>query len=243
MSAGRRALADRGVAIDGPAGSGKSTVARGVARALGLVVLDTGAMYRAATLAVLERGVDLTDAAGVTGVARDAEIVVGEPVVGQPVIGEENADTVRLDGRDVTTDIRGPAVTAAVSAVSAHPSVREVMVARQRDWAERHGGGVVEGRDIGTVVFTDASVKVFLVASDEERARRRQADEVAAARQSEVDEVRDALARRDALDAGRAASPLKPADDALVIDTTGRSVDDVVAEIVTRYEAATGAGQ
>jgi len=230
----------RVVAIDGPAGSGKSTVARGVARALGLVVLDTGAMYRAATLAALERGVDLGDADAVTGAARDAEIAVGQPA-GSSTAGDGD-DTVRLDGRDVTAEIRGPAVTAAVSMVSAHPGVREVMVEQQREWAERHRGGVVEGRDIGTVVFPDAAVKVFLVASDDERARRRQRDEEAAARQPEVGEVREALARRDALDAGRAASPLKPADDALVIDTTGRSVDDVVAEIVARFESAVGAG-
>ena len=222
------------VAIDGPAGSGKSTVARGVARALGLVVLDTGAMYRAATLAALERGVDLADAEAVTAAARDSEIVVGQ------VAGEDDGDVVRLDGRDVTADIRGPLVTAAVSIVSAHPGVREVMVARQRDWAERHRGGVVEGRDIGTVVFPDAAVKVFLIASDDERARRRQRDEEAAARQADVAEIRDALARRDALDVGRAASPLKPADDALVIDTTGRTVDDVVAEIVARFESTDG---
>jgi cytidylate kinase len=223
--------ARRVVAIDGPAGSGKSTVARGVARALGFVVLDTGAMYRAATLAALDRGLDLTDAAAVTEAAQVAEIVVGE----------DDDDAVLLDGRDVTADIRGPAVTAAVSVVSAHPGVREVMVARQRDWAERHGGGVVEGRDIGTVVFPDAPVKVFLVASDEERAHRRHRDEEAAARQADVGEVREALARRDALDAGRTASPLKPADDALVIDTTGRTVDDVVAEIVSRFESTVGA--
>jgi cytidylate kinase len=220
------------VAIDGPAGSGKSTVARGVAHALGFLVLDTGAMYRAATLAALERGVDLSDADAVTAAARAADIVVGE----------DDADAVRLDGRDVAADIRGPAVTAAVSIVSAHPGVREVMVARQRDWAERQAGGVVEGRDIGTVVFPDAAVKVFLVASDEERARRRQRDEEAAARQSDVAEVREAMARRDALDAGRAVSPLTPAAVALVIDTTGRSVDDVVAQIVARFESAVGAG-
>ena len=222
------------VAIDGPAGSGKSTVARGVARALGLPVLDTGAMYRAATLAALERGLDLADAGAVAATARDAEIVVGEA-------DGNGDDQVRLDGRDVTVDIRGPAVTASVSVVSAHPGVREVMVARQRDWAAQHGGGVVEGRDIGTVVFPDAMVKVFLVASDEERARRRHRDEEAAARQAEVGEVREAMARRDALDAGRAASPLKPAGDALVIDTTGRSVDDVVAEIVARFDSTVGA--
>lgn len=224
--------ARRVVAIDGPAGSGKSTVARGVARALRFLVLDTGAMYRAATLAALDRGLDLTDAAAVTEAARAAEIVVGE----------DQDDRVLLDGRDVSSDIRGPAVTAAVSIVSAHPGVREVMVARQRAWAERHGGGVVEGRDIGTVVFPDAAVKVFLVASDDERARRRQRDEEAAARQADVGEVREALARRDALDAGRTASPLKPADDALVIDTTGRTVDDVVAEIVSRFESTVKAG-
>jgi len=225
MSSGSRI-----VAIDGPAGSGKSTVARGVARALGLLVLDTGAMYRAATLAALERGLDPDEADAVTAAARDADIVV-------ETAGEDGGDVVRLDGRNVTGEIRGPVVTAAVSIVSAHPGVRDVMVARQRDWAERHRGGVVEGRDIGTVVFPDATVKVFLVASDDERARRRQRDEEAAARQSDVGEVREALTRRDALDAGRAASPLKPADDALVIDTTGRSVDDVVAEIVARFES------
>jgi CMP/dCMP kinase len=231
----------RVVAIDGPAGSGKSTVARGVARALGLVMLDTGAMYRAATLAALERGVDLADADAVAAAARQAEIVVGE--AGGESAGEDaDDDDVRLDGRDVTAEIRGPAVTAAVSMVSAHAGVREVMVARQRDWAERHRGGVVEGRDIGTVVFPDAVIKVFLVASDDERARRRQRDEEAAARLTGVGEVREDLARRDALDAARVASPLKPADDALVIDTTGRSVDDVVAEIVARFESAVGTG-
>ena len=220
------------VTIDGPAGSGKSTIARGVARQLGLLVLDTGAMYRAVTLAALERGLDLADADAVSVAARAVDIMVGE--------GDD--DVVLLDGRDVTSDIRGPAVTAAVSIVSAHPGVREAMVARQRGWADRHRGGVVEGRDIGTVVFPEARVKVFLTASDEERARRRQRDEEAAARPAEVGDVRDALARRDALDSGRSASPLRPADDAVVIDTTGRSVDDVVAEIVDRFEAAVGAG-
>jgi cytidylate kinase len=216
------------IAIDGPAGSGKSTVANAVARSTGLLVLDTGAMYRAVTLAVLDRDVDPTDADAATAVAHEASIVLGEP----------GADTVTLDGRDVTVDIRGPAVTAAVSTVSAHPGVREVMVARQRAWVAAHGGGVVEGRDIGTVVFPDAPVKVFLTASDEERARRRQRDEAAAARPTEVDDVRDALARRDALDSGRITSPLRPAADALVLDTTGRTVEDVAAEIAARFEAA-----
>ena len=218
----------RVIAIDGPAGSGKSTVARAVAQATGLLVLDTGAMYRAVTLAVLDRGVDPADAAGATVVSREASIAVGD----------DGVDTVTLDGRDVTAEIRGPAVTATVSAVSAHPGVREVLVGRQRAWVEQHGGGVVEGRDIGTVVFPDAAVKVFLTASDEERARRRQRDEAAAARPADVGDVRDALARRDALDSGRVVSPLHPAVDALVVDTTGRTVEDVAAEIVARFEAA-----
>jgi cytidylate kinase len=219
------------VAIDGPAGSGKSTVATAVARALGTLVLDTGAMYRAVTLAVLEHDVDPTDPAAVAKVARGSEITLGEP----------GDDAVRLDGRDVTAEIRGPVVTAAVSLVSAHPAVREVMVARQRAWADRHVRAVVEGRDIGTVVFPDAALKVYLTASDEERARRRHGDEEAAARVADVGEVRDALARRDSLDAGRVTSPLRPADDAVVIDTTGRTVDDVVDEIVTRFGSAVGA--
>jgi cytidylate kinase len=222
----------RVVAIDGPAGSGKSTVARGVADALRLLVLDTGAMYRAATLAALDADADLADADAVTAAARQADIAVSE----------DGSGTVQLDGRDVTDEIRGPAVTAAVSLVSAHPGVREVMVARQRAWVDRHDGGVVEGRDIGTVVFPDATVKVFLTASDEERARRRHRDEAAAARRADVDAVREALARRDALDSGRAMSPLRPADDALVIDTTGRTVADVVREIVARYASAIGVG-
>jgi cytidylate kinase len=220
------------VAIDGPAGSGKSTVARGVADALRLLVLDTGAMYRAATLAALDADADLADADAVTAAARQADIAVSE----------DGSGTVQLDGRDVTDEIRGPAVTAAVSLVSAHPGVREVMVARQRAWVDRHDGGVVEGRDIGTVVFPDATVKVFLTASDEERARRRHRDEAAAARRADVDEVRETLVRRDALDSGRAMSPLRPADEALVIDTTGRTVDDVVREIVARYASAIGVG-
>jgi len=216
------------IAIDGPAGSGKSTVAHAVARSTGLLVLDTGAMYRAVALAVLDREIDPVDADAATAVAHEASIV----------LGENGTDAVTLDGRDVTAEIRGPAVTAAVSAVSAHAGVREVMVARQRAWVGAHGGGVVEGRDIGTVVFPDASVKVFLTASDDERARRRQRDEAAAARPTDVGDIRDALARRDALDSGRVTSPLRPAADALVLDTTGRTVEDVAAEIVARFEAA-----
>jgi len=214
----------RVVAVDGPSGSGKSTVSRGVADALGLSVLDTGAMYRAVTLAALDAGIDPADADAAAATARRSRVDLDD-------------GRVQLDGRDVTSQIRGPAVTDAVSIVSAHPRVREVLVGRQREWVERHGGGVVEGRDIGTVVFPDAPVKVFLTASDDERARRRQRDERAADRDVDVESVRKALGRRDQLDASRATSPLRRADDALVIDTTGRDADDVVAEIVARYEA------
>jgi cytidylate kinase len=209
------------IAIDGPSGSGKSTVARGVAAALGLRVLDTGAMYRAVALAVLESGIPAADAAAVTSVARRARIAV-------------EAGVTTLDGRDVSAAIRGPEVTGAVSAVAAQPAVREILVARQRAWIADHNGGVVEGRDIGTVVFPDAPVKVYLTASDDERARRRQRDEVAAQRAVAVDEVRTALERRDAIDSSRAVSPLRVADDAWVCDTTGADADEVIAEIVAR---------
>ena len=137
-------------------------------------------------------------------------------------------DRVVVDGVDATTEIRGPQVTAIVSAVSAHPAVRAAMVRRQRGWAEEGGGGVIEGRDIGTVVFPHADLKVFLTASEEERARRRQRDERAA----DVDAVAADLARRDTLDSNRAASPLRSANDAIVIDTTARTVDDVVDEVM-----------
>jgi len=213
------------VAIDGPSGSGKSTVARGVAGELGLPVLDTGAMYRAITLAVLEAKVPLDDADGCAAIARASVITV-------------EVGVTMLDGRDVSREIRGPLVTGAVSIVSAHPDVRTILVAYQREWVEHHGGGVVEGRDIGTVVFPDAAVKVFLVASDEERARRRHREEMAAARAVAVEDVKAALDRRDAIDSTRSVSPLRAADDAIVIDTTDLDVDTVVADVVARVRTA-----
>lgn len=217
----------RVVAIDGPSGSGKSTVARGVAAELGLPVLDTGAMYRAVTLAVLEAGADPGDEAACSAIAKAARI-------------DLSGGTTRLDGRDVSAEIRAPDVTSAVSAVSAHAAVRATLVDHQREWVADHGGGVVEGRDIGTVVFPRAAVKAYLVASDVERARRRQRDEEAAARAVDVAAVRDALVRRDTLDSSRVVSPLRPADDAIVIDTTARTVADIVAEIVARFRAPEG---
>ena len=221
--------AARVVAIDGPSGSGKSTIGRGVATALGLDTLDTGAMYRAVTLAVLRAGADPTDGDAAAAVARRATLG-----------GHDGVTT--LDGDDVSAEIRGPEVTGTVSTVSAHPAVRTELVARQRAWVAEHGGGVVEGRDIGSVVFPDAAVKVFLTASDEERARRRQQDEAKADRTVSMDEVRASMAARDAADSGRAASPLTTADGATIVDTTGRSVADIVAEIVGAFRVAEGAG-
>ncbi|MEX2253827.1 MAG: (d)CMP kinase [Acidimicrobiia bacterium] len=215
----------RVIAIDGPSGAGKSTVARGVAAALGLRVLDTGAMYRAVTLAALEQAVALDDEAACGDLARSLDLDLD--------------DGVTIAGRDVAAAIRGPQVTAAVSTVSAHPQVRRALVARQRAWVDAHGGAVVEGRDIGSVVFPDATLKVFLTASDQERARRRQRDEVAAARQVDVEAVREDLDRRDRADSTRAASPLQPADDALIVDTTRRTATDIVTDIVERFRAAT----
>ena len=211
------------VAIDGPAGSGKSTVARGVAVALGVPMLDTGAMYRAITLAALESRVDLADGDAVAAVARDADIV-------------QEDGGVLLGGRDVSAEIRGPEVTGAVSQVSAHPPVRAVLVERQRMWVTDHDGGVLEGRDIGTVVLPDAPVKVFLTARDDVRAARRQKDEAAAAREVAVDNVRDALNSRDAADAtlGRATRPEDAAPDALVLDTSDMTAQEVIDVIVAQ---------
>ncbi|SRR5581483_2302839 len=206
------------VAIDGPAGSGKSTVARAVAKRLGVAYLDTGAMYRSVAFAALRDGVDPNDGEALAKLASGLDIQLGESVL--------------VDGVDATAAIRGPEVTAIVSSVSAHPAVRAELVRRQQQWAAEHGGGVAEGRDIGTVVFPHADVKVFLTASEEERARRRQRDD----RAPDVKAVAADLARRDALDSNRAASPLRPADDARVIDTTGRTVDDVVDEITGLLE-------
>ncbi len=197
----------RVVAIDGPAGSGKSTLSKALAERLGLPRLDTGAMYRAVTWAALQRGVRPSAGAEVAAIARDVVLEVD--------------DRVRVDGTDVTGAIRGPEVSRAVSVVAANPEVRRHLVALQRRWAEDHGGGVVEGRDIGSVVFPDAVLKIFLTARAEERARRRH------------EESPEALARRDRLDSSRQASPLRAAEGARVLDTTGRSVEDVVQEVLS----------
>ena len=225
MTAGDSGLSRSVIAIDGPAGSGKSTVARAAAEALGLPTLETGAMYRALTWAVLADGCDPTDSDAVAALAGRIRIEVD--------------DRVLVDGKDVTDEIRTTDVTAAVSAVSAVPGARAVLVDCQRSWIDAHGGGVVEGRDIGTVVAPDAVLKIFLVASEEERARRRLAqDRPGEGPSVALSETQAAIRRRDSLDAGRAASPLVAAPDAVVLDTTGRAVGDIVAEIVDRYRAA-----
>jgi cytidylate kinase len=202
------------VTMDGPGGTGKSTVSRVVARKAGLPHLDTGAFYRAATLAVIRAGVDPSDPEAV----RD--------VVSAMTMAQE-ADRMYLDGEDVSSEIRGEAVTAAVSAVSAHPEVRGLLVERQRAWAEEHGGGVVEGRDIGSVVFPNADVKVFLDASAEVRARRR-----ALETGESFDDVLADLNRRDQLDSSRQASPLTVPDGAVVVDTSELSFDEVVDRLM-----------
>jgi cytidylate kinase len=207
------------VAIDGPAGAGKSTLAQAVAEHLGLERLDSGAMYRAVAWYALAHGVDLDDAAAVGEMARGLTIDVG--------------DRVTVDGRDVTDEIRTAAVDRAVSPVAANPEVRATLVDRQRQWVARRGAGVVEGRDIGTVVLPDADLKIYLTARTGERARRR-AEERHDGRS--VAEIETDLERRDHLDSTRRHSPLisaqDVADDAVVIDSTGKSAHDVLREVL-----------
>lgn len=199
------------IAIDGPAGSGKSTVARAVAARLGLGHLDTGAMYRAVAFAAMRDSVDVADLDAITQLAQRVVIQVGP-------------SGVFVDDDDATDAIRTEAVTKLVTSVASNPGVREVMVRRQREWIAGNGGGVLEGRDIGTVVCPDATVKVFLIADPEVRAKRR------AAEQDEV--VASDIHRRDEADSNRAVSPMMRADDAVEIDTTHLSIDEVVDVVV-----------
>ena len=208
------------IAVDGPSGSGKSTTARGIATRLGLRYLDTGAMYRAVTWAVLERGIDVDDPAAVAAVVSAVRLEVGT---------DPGAPTISADGVDVAGPIRGPAVTAAVSAVSAVRAVRTQLVTQQRELIGR-GGIVVEGRDIGAVVAPDADLKVFLTAASGERAARRHAETGGSADQVSMTEAD--LARRDTLDSTRKASPLTQAADAVVVDTTSLGLEDVIDRIV-----------
>lgn len=209
------------VAIDGPAGSGKSSVARAVAERLGLSNLDTGATYRAVAFLSLRGAVDPEDGPALASLAERVEL---------------DEDGVLVDGERIPGDaLRTPEVAAQASRVSAHPQVRRVLVERQRAAARRLGGAVMEGRDIGTVVLPDAGLKVFLSASADERARRRAAQ---TNREAELDRIRQAMQTRDKRDAEREASPLVPAPDAVVIDTTGLSLDDVIERVVGLAEDA-----
>lgn len=203
----------RVIAIDGPAGAGKSTIARALAARLGLEYLDTGAMYRAVTFAAMQRGMDLDDTDAVAAFAREVSLEVGE-------------HGVLVDGLDATVEIRSPEVTAAVSRVAANSGVRAELRDRQRRWAEVRGGGVIEGRDIGSVVFPDAELKLYLTASPRVRAERRVAEAG-----GDVDEIEAAIATRDRSDSTRADSPLTEAHGPVVVDTTGSSIDEVLAEI------------
>ena len=213
----------RVVAIDGPAGSGKSTVARAVATGLGTDYLDTGAMYRAVAFVAMRFGVDPEDVAAVAKLAADMTLEV--------------ADRVLVDGVDATIEIRSPEVTRAVSTVAANPEVRKELVRRQREWAVEHDGGVVEGRDIGSVVFPGAAVKVYMTASDEERAQRRSQEML----DMHYDEVAADIARRDHVDSTRQHAPLLAAPDAVLVDTTATSVDEVV-ELVLELAKKAGLG-
>ncbi|WP_231639821.1 (d)CMP kinase [Mycobacterium sp. Marseille-P9652] len=220
------------VAIDGPAGTGKSSVSRGLASALGARYLDTGAMYRIVTLAVLRAGVDPADADAVASIASSVQMSVDY---------DPGGDRYYLAGENVSGEIRGDEVTRAVSAVSSVPAVRSRLVALQRAMAGGSGSVVVEGRDIGTVVLPDAPVKIFLTASPETRARRRNDQNVASGLIDDYDAVLADVRRRDHLDSTRAVSPLRAASDAVVVDTsdmTETQVIDHILELVTQRNGA-----
>ena len=219
------------VAIDGPAGAGKSTVARRVASELGLTYLDTGAMYRALALLALWEQTAATDETALAEMARTMALTFSP-------LTEEGSQQVWLGGREVTQAIRTPAVSQRTSAISALPEVRRVMVERQRTMAAEASNGVVmEGRDIGAVVFPNADVKIFLTATPEERARRRSDELRAGGIEVDADQVLAEQNERDARDSSRAASPLKPAPDALILMTDGLTIDEVVARIKQAIDA------
>jgi cytidylate kinase len=210
------------VAIDGPAGAGKSTVGRAVADRLGLQYLDTGAMYRAITFAALRRGLDPTDEDDVAELSAAVDLSVDSGPNGTVVI---------VDGVDATIEIRGREVTSAVSAVAANSRVRSELVRRQRRWVSEHAGGVVEGRDIGSVVFPDATLKLYVTATPRVRAERRVA-EIG----GDVAEVEASIIERDRKDSTRTDSPLTEANGSILLDTSGLSIDEVVDRVLGLLE-------
>ncbi len=207
----------RVIAIDGPAGAGKSSVAKQVSATTGLPYLDTGAMYRCVAYAIQVKSIDINDASAVGEVARTANI-------------EINEDTALLDNVDVSSLIRSSEINSIVSVIAAHSPVRDAMRQQQRDWISTHGGGVVEGRDIGTVVFPDAVLKIFLTATPMVRAERRVSQNG-----GDLEQVAAAIAERDHIDSSREDSPLKPSHDSYEVDSSNKNITDVVAEIVTLF--------
>jgi CMP/dCMP kinase len=221
------------VTLDGPSGTGKSSVARDVARRLGATYLDTGAMYRAATVAVLDSGVSLDDKVGIARAVAEARIEVGT---------NARREVVKVDGVDVRQRIRGAEVTRAVSPVSAVPAVRRRLVAQQRALVAEADAVVVEGRDIGTVVLPDATLKIYLTASPEVRAQRR-AGQLGVTDPDKIAALAQDMRRRDEHDSRRADSPLRPADDAIVVDSTDLDRAGVVDRIVELARSAVSAGE
>jgi cytidylate kinase len=219
----------RTIAVDGPSGAGKSTVGHALAQRIGATFVDTGLMYRALTLAAVERGIDVDDGGALGALATECRIEVERP---RPEHGDRR-ETVRLDGRDVTVDVREPRIDRAVSAVSRHADVRDAMLGLQRAAAEL-GDTVMVGRDIGTVVLPGATLKVFLTASPQVRAARRAAEMGTPGR---AEAYLAEIERRDAADSGRDVAPLRQAPDALVLDTGQLGVDACVDAIVARLEA------
>lgn len=219
------------IAIDGPAASGKSTVGLRLAQHYDNLFLDTGSMYRALTLAALRRGLDLRDEAAVVQLAQDLALDILPAGVHQ----DGRHYTVLLDDQDVTWDIRSPEVDASVSLVSSYQDVREEMVRRQREYAQR-GDVIMVGRDIGTVVVPDAPLKLYITASAAERARRRWVDRQQQGHPDDYATILADVERRDQIDSSREHSPLRPADDAVKIDTTGCDVDEVVSDIIGRID-------
>lgn len=213
------------IAIDGPVASGKSVVGERLAKRLGALFLDTGAMYRACAWKALQAGIAPDDATALGELARRIDLVIE-----QPTVPDGRAYTVRVEGQDVTWALRTPAIERIVSAVSAVPAVREAMVARQREIA-RQGPVVMVGRDIGTVVLPEAPLKVYLTATAATRARRRLADYAARGEPIDYATLLAAIERRDALDSSRAHSPLRPADDAVLLATDDLTIDEVVDRI------------
>ena len=213
------------IAIDGPAASGKSTIGELLARRLGYLCLDTGAMYRAVTWVALERGIDIADEEAITALAERVEINITRSIV-----EDGRQYTVYANGEDVTWQIRRPEVDANVSPVSAYPGVRQALTDQQRRIGRR-GRIVMMGRDIGTVVLPGADLKIYLEATVEERARRRHREILERGEEADYEEVLAAMRRRDKIDSEREAAPLRPADDAIIIDTTGLSIAEVLAKV------------